>query len=79
METILASNSALTIRPTSHVEQEQPRSPTYGFKIESKTLIFDPCTAGTPPSEFMNNLKRRMSVYFDERPTSGNAAYHKCN
>ena len=57
------SNKAIQIHPSTQVEIKEQPSPTT-YQLQTNTIIFDPFSSNTPPSEFRNRLKDRMRVYF---------------
>lgn len=45
--------------------EERPLNNTLEkYQLQTTQHIFDPTIINTPPNEFMNNLKQRISVYY---------------
>lgn len=54
------------IRLPARRENRKTLSPSKPIQIKSEMLHadFEPSSVGTPPNEFLSNLRKRMDVYY---------------
>lgn len=52
-----------TKSPTSRMLKHEYSNQEYSYELRTDGMIMDPANS-TPPSDFMNQLKKRMHTYF---------------